>query len=63
MKSSRLVNIGLSVRQLSDLLMTHNFDDMKMNGEKSSFSRITSMIFYTDWKELSKLWVNSQQDI
>jgi len=34
-KSSRLVKKS----EKSDLLMTHGFDDMIMNGEKSSYSR------------------------
>jgi len=37
---SKAADKSRSVRQLSDFLMTHSFDDMIMNGKKSSFSRM-----------------------
>jgi len=35
--------------------MTHGFDDMIMNGEKSSFGR---MMFDIGWKEFRRLLVD-----
>jgi len=40
----------------SDLQMTHGFDDMIMNGEKSSFGRM--MFDMADWKEFWSLLVD-----
>jgi len=51
-KSSRLVKKS----ETSDLLMTHGFDVMIMNGEKGSFSRM--MFDMADWKEFRRLLVD-----